>query len=321
VKDEPKIRIVVRKAHGGGHHGGAWKVAYADFVTTLMALFIVLWIVGQSSTVRLAIAGYFRDPGAFKEGRAPAAAPGGAGILPGQAPEAGQATPADPDGEAEERALRAAAERIRALTASDGPFAPIAEQIDITVTAEGLRIELREHERRPFFEVGSAVLIHPLKPLLEQLQAILGALPNHVTVEGHTDGRPYSARKDYSNWELSADRANSARRVLENAGLRVGQVDRVVGHADRMPVTPDDPLHASNRRISLLVRRERAPAEAHVPSAASGAVAGVPSSPERSFGVRAAAAEPVPAGPGTSPAAAPRSEGAAAAPPGVIGHR
>jgi chemotaxis protein MotB len=252
---EPRVRIVIKKAHGQGHHGGAWKVAYADFVTTMMALFIVLWIIGQSTPVRAAIAQYFRDPAGFAERRA-SAVTGGAGILPGQPTEAGKTTPADPAGEAEDRALREAGERIKALTKDGGAFADLRDQIRITVTDEGLRIELREHEKRPFFEVGSAVLIHPLTPLLEKLQAILGTLPNHITVEGHTDGRQYSNRLDYSNWELSAERANSARRVMETSGLPAGRVDRIIGHADRMLVVPDDPMHASNRRITLLVRRE-----------------------------------------------------------------
>ncbi len=102
----------------------------------------------------------------------------------------------------------------------------------------------------------NAIVIAPLTPLLDKLQAILGTLPNHITVEGHTDGRQYSSRKGYSNWELSSDRANSARRVMEAAGLPPGRIDRVIGHADRMLLVPEDPLNAANRRITLLVRRE-----------------------------------------------------------------
>jgi chemotaxis protein MotB len=255
VRDEPRVRIVIKKGHGGGHHGGAWKVAYADFVTTMMALFIVLWIVSQNDVVKEAIATYFKDPGAFKEGRAPLTTPGGSGLLPGgrQDPQLFQAAEA---AEREERVLQEAAERIRQLTSEGAPFAELKDQIAVTVTPEGLRIELMERDGAPFFRIGSAVLIHPLKPLLENLQHILVTLPNGITVEGHTDGRQYAFRKDYTNWELSTDRAQAARRVMEEGGLPYGRVDRVVGHADRMLRVSDDPLHASNRRISLLVRRQ-----------------------------------------------------------------
>jgi len=255
MRDEPRVRIVVKKGHGGGHHGGAWKVAYADFVTTMMALFIVLWIVSQNDVVKEAIATYFKDPGAFKEGRAPITTPGGSGLLPGgrQDPQLFQAAEA---AEREERELQEAAERIRQLTGEGGPFAELKDQIEVTVSPEGLRIELMERDGAPFFKIGSAVLIPPLKPLLENVQHILVDLPNGITVEGHTDGRQYTWRKDYTNWELSTDRAQAARRVMEDSGLPYGRVDRVVGHADRMLRAPEDPMHASNRRISLLVRRK-----------------------------------------------------------------
>ncbi len=252
-REEPRPRIIIRKVHARGHHGGAWKVAYADFVTTMMALFIVLWILGQSNEVKHAIASYFKDPGAFREGRVMRPMEGGAGVLPGEPP-----APAKPD-EAEsvrdEQALQQAAEQIRALTRPGAPFEAIGDQIAIAVTPEGLRIEIMEREGRPFFEVGSAVLVHPLGPLLEKLTAMVGTLPNHLTIEGHTDGRAYSASRNYSNWELSSDRANAARRTLEASGLPTGRIDRVAGHADRMLLVAGDALDARNRRITILVRR------------------------------------------------------------------
>jgi len=261
--DEPRTRIVVRKGrHGGGHHGGAWKVAYADFVTTMMALFIVLWIVGSNEAARQGIAAYFKNPGIFKEGKAPSALPDGAGLLPGSPAEA--APPPKPAPETddaavarEEKKLQEAAGRIKELIEKKGgAFEGLREQIRIEVTPEGLRIELIERDTSPFFRVGSAVPIHPLKPLLEGLQPILGSLQNHITIEGHTDSRQYSNRINYSNWELSADRANSARRIIEAAGLPTGRIDRIVGHADRILLVPEDPLHSNNRRITLLVRRQ-----------------------------------------------------------------
>jgi chemotaxis protein MotB len=191
--------------------------------------------------------------------RAASLAAGGSGILPAERPGGGQET--EDEGTSEEAALRAAAAKIKELTEKGGGFEDLRDQIRIEITAEGLRIELTERDGLPFFEVGSAILIHPLKPLLEKLNQILAALPNPIAIEGHTDSRLYSQKKNYSNWELSVERANSARRVLEAAGLPQTRMDRVVGHADRMLLVPADPMHASNRRITLLVRRTERPAE------------------------------------------------------------
>lgn len=250
--DEKEVRIVVRKArHHGGHHGGAWKVAYADFVTTMMALFIVLWIVGQSEAVKQAVARHFRQPGVLQGGRAPTLAPGGAGLLPGERAPGGPE--AASEAASEERTLQEAAARMKEQMAA---FEGIREQVKIEVTPEGLRIELMERDNSNFFRVGSAAVVESMRTVLERFQPILTALPNHITVEGHTDSRRYSDRRNYSNWELSADRANSARRVLEEAGLPSGRIDRVAGHADRLLLVPGDPLHPSNRRITILVRRE-----------------------------------------------------------------
>ena len=257
--DEVRIKIVKKKGHGGGHHGGAWKVAYADFVTTMMALFIVLWIVGQNEAVKVAVAQYFKNPTILPGARNTALPPGGAGILPADRPATGEDRDAE-SGDSEEKALQAAAAKIKELTEKGGGFEDLREQIRIELTAEGLRIELIERDGVPFFEVGSAVLIHPLKPLLEKLNQILATLPNALAIEGHTDSRRYTQKRNYSNWELSVDRANSARRVLEVAGLPPTRMDRVVGHADRVLLVPDDALHASNRRITLLVRRQHADA-------------------------------------------------------------
>jgi chemotaxis protein MotB len=258
--DEVRVKIVRKKAHGGGHHGGAWKVAYADFVTTMMALFIVLWIVGQNEAVKTAVAAYFKNPTILPGSRTTSLAPGGAGILPAERPQVGEERDSEAEGDSEERALQAAAARIKELTEKGGGFEDLRDQIRIELTPDGLRIELIERDGVPFFEVGSAVLIHPLKPLLEKLNQILAALPNAIAIEGHTDSRRYSLKRNYSNWELSVERANSARRVLEAAGLPATRMERVVGHADRVLLVPDDPLHASNRRITLLVRRQSAEA-------------------------------------------------------------
>jgi chemotaxis protein MotB len=266
VKDDqaPVRKIIVKRVHGG-HHGGAWKVAYADFVTTMMALFIVLWIVGQGASVREAIAKYFRDPGVFRQGGKTSLAPGGEGILPeDHAP--GDATPVSAS-EREERELREAAREMRRLLEQTALASQMRDQVTIDVVAEGLRIELTERETGPFFRVGSSFVLDAMRSVLTALVPALQPLPNHITVEGHTDSRQYSSSLTYSNWELSADRANAARRVLEGAGLPPGRVDRIVGYADRLPIVREDPMDARNRRIAIIVRREA------IGAAASGASA------------------------------------------------
>lgn len=250
----PKPRIIIKKGHGGGHHGGAWKVAYADFVTTMMALFIVLWIIGQNSGTREAVAQYFRDPGTFKVKSSPSMIPGHTGILPGQPPETAGGSYQDATNE--ERALQAAAEQFRGTLDQLGMPESLRKQIRIEVTREGLRIELIEQDNSPFFTVGSASVLPTLRSVLVQLAGVVARLPNHLTIEGHTDSRRYSNEDTYSNWELSTDRTNSARRVMEGSGLEPGRIDRLVGHADRIPLVPGDRLNAMNRRITIIVRRQ-----------------------------------------------------------------
>jgi chemotaxis protein MotB len=265
-EESPRPRIIFKKGHGGGHHGGAWKVAYADFVTTMMALFIVLWIVGQNQEARAAIAQYFRDPGAFKEGRAPSINKDGAGILPGQ-PVPGQGGAGENDQSKEDRSLREAGERFQqAMVDMDLPQT-LRDQIRIEVTPEGLRIEMVERDGSPFFRVGSATILPEMKPILEHLATVVDQLPNKITVEGHTDSRQYNVTRGYSNWELSTDRTNAARKVMEAAGLTPGRIDRLVGHADRVLLVPEDPMDASNRRITIMVRRTPA-ATPSIPAAA-----------------------------------------------------
>jgi chemotaxis protein MotB len=247
----PRPRVKIKHGHGGGHHGGAWKVAYSDFVTTMMALFIVLWIVGQNAGTREAVARYFRDPGAFREGAAPTVVPGGAGLLPPGVPP----TTGERESAAEEAALAAAGEEFLEALKRAGLFERLREQVRVEVTAEGLRVELAERDDAPLFQVGSAAIMPPMRQILDEVAHAVGALPNPVVVEGHTDARPYVRGHEYSNWELSTDRAHSARRVMEAAGLAPSRIERVAGHADRLLRVPADPRHAANRRITILVRR------------------------------------------------------------------
>jgi chemotaxis protein MotB len=244
------VIIIKKKGHGKhAHHGGAWKVAYADFVTAMMAFFLVMWIVGQSADVKAGVAGYFRDPKAFEGGR---------GVLPGA--ESGTTGGGAPMGmtdlEAAKAALAHAAEQIRKALEALPEFEDLKDQVEITLTDEGLRIELREAPDDGFFDSGSAHVKPPTVAMLRVIATQLGELPNAVAVEGHTDSRPYSAESPvYTNWELSADRANAARRILEASGIRPKQIEAVRGFADTRLRKAEEPLDAGNRRISIVVRR------------------------------------------------------------------
>ncbi len=251
MKDQPVI-IIKKKGHAAhGHHGGAWKVAYADFVTAMMAFFLVMWIVGQSNPMKAGVAGYFREPGAFATGKGDAT-----GILPG-APN-GIQHPAPTLSETEavtaaQAVLERAAERLRQAFQELPEFANIKDRIEIEVTPEGLRIELVDTSNDSFFEVGKAALRPETVEVLAIIAAELGRLPNSVAIEGHTDSRAFSSGGGYGNWELSTERANAARRAMEQHGLDPAQVEGVRGFADRKPHFQDDTLDPRNRRVSIVV--------------------------------------------------------------------
>lgn len=233
----PKTIILVKKAKGhAGHHGGAWKVAYADFVTALMALFIVLWLMNTNANVRKAVAGYFNDP----MGRSNLTGTNRSG--------AADNLPITKDNITQlKQRLESGIQKLQDLK-------PLKNQIEITVTPEGLRIELLETKDGSFFDTGSAVLNARGREILTLLAQQLSTVPNRVSIEGHTDARPYSGSANYSNWELSTDRANAARRLMQATGLRPNQVSQVRGYADQQLRIPSNPLDPSNRRISLIVQ-------------------------------------------------------------------
>ena len=211
--------IIIKKNRGGhaGHHGGAWKVAYADFVTAMMAFFLVMWLVGASPDVKKSVAGYFRDPGVFDYERSTGMMAGGiTGIDEGRAPETVQ----QPDAAAltvERQKMEEAAAHIRDSLADTGGLEQLRDQIEFSVTEEGLRIELLEKDASSFFDSGSAVLRGESVRILSIIGRELGQMTNDIVVEGHTDSRPFGAGQTYSNWELSADRANAARRAASRA--------------------------------------------------------------------------------------------------------
>jgi len=265
------IIVIKKKAGHGGHHGGAWKVAYADFVTAMMALFIVLWLMNSSKQLQEAVGGYFKDPtGTSKKVGTNQTGSGENFALTRQNMT-----------ELKEQLQKSIKRQIT-------NFDKLKNQIEMTVTSEGLRIELLESTNGTFFETGSPSLNEDGKDLLIALSQELSKLPNHVSIEGHTDSNPYNGRPEYGNWELSTDRANTARRIMQESGLRADQVTRVRGYADQKLRVPANPLDPSNRRISLIVqyvvkddddedkpspaagKREAAPAEGQAPPATQG---------------------------------------------------
>jgi chemotaxis protein MotB len=238
AKTQPII-VIKKKGGHGGHHGGAWKVAYADFVTAMMSLFIVLWLMGSSEKVKRAVAGYFNDPK-------------GTGSQLGTTMTGTGATVSQLDTKDLEKLKDKLEQEIKARKELE----KLSKQIEIKVTPEGLRIELIEDKNGTFYELGSAKLSQNGQTLLSLLASELKTLPNLLLIEGHTDSTPYSDQNGYSNWELSADRANSARKILQQDGVRANQVTQVRGYADQMLRIKDNPTDPSNRRISILVKNE-----------------------------------------------------------------
>jgi len=255
VKRDQPIIIIKKKSSGhGGHHGGAWKVAYADFVTAMMAFFLVMWLVAQKEEVKASVGGYFRDPSAF-DASGQGLLPGGkSGVDPGGAPPLNP--PEQVAAEQEKARLEQAADRIRGSLMKGTEFASLRDQIEMTITPEGLRIELIDKSGSSFFDSGSALLRGESVRILSVIAAEIGGLENDVFLEGHTDSRPYSGQELYGNWELSVDRANAARRVMAGEGIRRLQLKGVRGFADTQLHLPDEPMDARNRRVSILVRSQ-----------------------------------------------------------------
>ena len=234
----PVFRARRLSAEGPKRRGGAWKVAYADFVTALMALFIVLWIMGASARVKASVSGYFHDPrGYARKLRGGAAGPSEELVM------------RHPGAEEIEKRIEQALRQMP-------EFRKLRDNIAFSVTSEGLRIDLLETEKGMFFETGSPTPTDAGERLLAVLAGEVAKMPNAVVIEGHTDSRPFrgaSLTAGYSNWELAVDRANAARRLLHVHGVRPEQATEVRGFADRKPLYPDDRNNPRNRRISLVV--------------------------------------------------------------------
>jgi chemotaxis protein MotB len=250
------IVVVKKKKKHGTHHGGAWKVAYADFVTALMSLFIVLWLMNSDERVRQAVAGYFNDPKGVATLTGTTMTGSGETVLPDT-----------------QESLRLLKERLEREIKARKDLEKLWKQIEITITPEGLRIELLEDRNGTFYESGSARLSDSGQELLGLLASELKTLPNCLLIEGHTDATQYANGGDYSNWELSADRANAARRLMQRNGVRADQVTQVRGYADQLLRVKANPADPSNRRITILVKNLAGPVSAVKGATFSGAAA------------------------------------------------
>jgi chemotaxis protein MotB len=235
------IIVIKKKVSHGGHHGGAWKVAYADFVTAMMSLFIVLWLMNSTPQIQKAVGGYFNDP----RGKADKTGTDNFG--------AGSNISIDTS---KVEQLKA---KIQKAIMQQKDLVKLSKQVEITITGEGLRVELIEGKGGTFFDSGSAKLNENGVQLLALLADQLKGLPNRLAIEGHTDAQPYSGDLGYTNWELSTDRANSARRVLQQHGMADNRFAQVRGFADQMPRVKTDPMDASNRRVTLIVQWVESP--------------------------------------------------------------
>ncbi|MBK1668758.1 hypothetical protein CKO28_12030 [Rhodovibrio sodomensis] len=283
--NRPQIIVKKKKKGGhGGHHGGAWKVAYADFVTAMMAFFLLLWLISATTEEQKeGIADYFTpstvtqsdsgagmilsgrtmsDEGALISDRAPV---GVNMSLP---------SPSGPDNdrevqdlakqlaERERRNFEDAEEKLKQAVAAIPELSDLADQVLVDYTPEGMRIQLVDARENAMFKLGSAEPKQHTRDLLALVAQAIQDLPNQVAVKGHTDATPFAGGGDYSNWELSADRANASRRVLLRAGLKPDRIGRVVGRAAQDPLMPEEPENARNRRISIVLLNQDHAAEA-----------------------------------------------------------
>ncbi len=267
--------IIKRVKKGGhGHHGGAWKIAYADFVTAMMAFFLLMWLLGSTSEGdKKGLADYFATPlkiallnGGSGAGDASHVVKGGGQDL---TRSTGQVKRGDIDSKrktvnlqalkaeqqrAEKARLEELKKKVEQKIAASPKLAALSSQIRLDMTRDGLRIQIVDENQRPMFASGSAVLQPYMRELLREIGAVLGEVPNRLTLEGHTDAAPFvGGALGYSNWELSADRANASRRELMGGGLPADRMLRVQGLADSALLQVKDPTHPMNRRISIIV--------------------------------------------------------------------
>jgi chemotaxis protein MotB len=280
--DAKKLQpIIIKRVKKGGHsaHGGAWKIAYADFVTAMMAFFLLMWLLGSTSEGdKKGISDYFQSPlkvamqGGAGAGASNSVISGGGNDLTQSAGQSkrsdGEEKKAAKTAKEQTKAERAKkdAQQLAALSAkiasvisNSEKLAEFSSQIKLQITPDGLQIQIVDDQKRPMFDSGSAVVKPYMRDILREIGVALLDVDNKISLDGHTDRQNYgNAARGYSNWELSADRANSTRRELMAAGMPEDKLARVVGMASSVPLEPNDPLSPSNRRITILVMTKEA---------------------------------------------------------------
>jgi chemotaxis protein MotB len=281
MADDSQRPIVIKriKKVSGGAHGGAWKIAYADFVTAMMAFFLLMWLLGSTSKAKLeGIALYFQTP--LKVAMAGGSGSGdSSSIIKGGGTDLTRSVGQVKNGEVEgKKAINLDASRAKKqqeqqeavrlqdikakldkAVASNPKMQQFKKQMKIDMTSEGLRIQIIDDKNRPMFDSGGAVMKAYTRDILREIGKTLNEVPNRISLSGHTDAVPYAGGDaGYSNWELSADRANASRRELVAGGLEDGKVLRVVGLGSAIPFDKDDPNAPVNRRISIIVMNKKA---------------------------------------------------------------
>ncbi|MGB6006903.1 flagellar motor protein MotB [Castellaniella sp.] len=338
-------RVVVRRkrAYGEGHHGGSWKIAYADFMTAMMAFFLVMWLLLLVPKTELeGIAEYFRMPlitavtGGPKVDNSRSVIPGGEpSVVPNKNPTPPQMMDLEnQEDQLDQESLENLKQKLETLIENNPVLKQFRPQLLLDMTPDGLRIQILDQQNRPMFATGSARVQPYMRDILRELAPPINQLPNSITISGHTDAMQYAAGdRSYSNWELSADRANSARRELVTGGLVERKVKRILGLGDTVNLIQDDPMAAVNRRISILVLNRQA--ERRIDAQNSAGASGKrirelleelshPDRPGGAVPATGAAAPAVtggaPSAPGSAPSAAPAvapSSAPAAAPAGA----
>ncbi|NIF25392.1 flagellar motor protein MotB [Pantoea sp. Tr-811] len=309
MENNQPIIIKRVKRFGGGHHGGAWKIAFADFATAMMAFFLVLWLLSTATPEqKIAIAGYFKDPIGFSESGTPYIID--LGGSPQLAPEKtinpemkSEPTPdtsiqLDKDKvetmaeQVEQERLQLLLQELKDKVEENPQLQKFKDQILFEITQDGLRIQIMDNDKRPMFDIGSARLQPYFEDILLAMADTIKAVPNKISISGHTDAKPYAGSGEFGNWELSANRANAARRALLAGGYPDGQVARVVGYASSSLFDKQDPFNPVNRRIDIIVLTKKAqqniegeqgtpkaPDQPAQPAAPAGAGAAAPATP------------------------------------------
>ncbi|MFY8043635.1 MAG: flagellar motor protein MotB [Rhodoferax sp.] len=280
--DAKKLQpIIIKRIKKGGHsaHGGAWKIAYADFVTAMMAFFLLMWLLGSTTEGdKKGISDYFQSPLKVAMQGGPGAGASNS-VITGGGNDLTQSAGQSRRGDGEEKSakkmsgdqakverakkdakdLATLAAKIAAAISNNAKMSEFSSQIKLEITPDGLQIQIVDDQRRPMFDSGSASVKPYMSDILAEIGRALLDVDNKISLDGHTDSQAYgNAARGYSNWELSSDRANASRRELIAAGMPEGKLARVVGMASSLPLEPDNPLAPSNRRISILVMTKEA---------------------------------------------------------------